>query len=145
MKNDVKIKNELIYRFKIDMRNLMNFDPSTWNSKKMLFNGLLLRKHKIIELKKYRRLMFHDIEELMQKLKRNWLSRFKTDMRNLTNFDSSTQKSKKLEHFNRLLLNKLYNIWAEETQKSCVCLHWRLIQTLKENWLVLSKMRRETW
>ena len=34
----------------------------------------------------------------------------KTDMRNLTNFDLSTQKSKKKKHFNGILLNKEYNI-----------------------------------
>ena len=29
MKNDVKIEKELTCQFKIDLRNLMNFDPST--------------------------------------------------------------------------------------------------------------------
>ena len=29
MKNDAKFEEELICHFKIDMRNLMNFDPST--------------------------------------------------------------------------------------------------------------------
>ena len=29
MKNDTKIEEELTCRFKIDMRNWMNFDPST--------------------------------------------------------------------------------------------------------------------
>ena len=32
MKNDAKIEEELNCRFKIDMRNLTNFDPSTRNS-----------------------------------------------------------------------------------------------------------------
>ena len=29
MKNDVKFGDELTYQFKIDIRNLTNFDPST--------------------------------------------------------------------------------------------------------------------
>ena len=29
MKNDTKIEEELTYRFKIDIRNFINFDPST--------------------------------------------------------------------------------------------------------------------
>ena len=29
MKNDAKIEEELTCQFKIDMRNLINFDPST--------------------------------------------------------------------------------------------------------------------
>ena len=32
MKNDTKIEEELTCHFKIDMRNLMNFDPSTQKS-----------------------------------------------------------------------------------------------------------------
>ena len=34
MKNDAKFKEELNCPFKIDMRNLMNFDQSTWKSQK---------------------------------------------------------------------------------------------------------------
>ena len=38
MKNDIKIKEELTCRFKIDMRNFTNFDPSTRKSKKFVFD-----------------------------------------------------------------------------------------------------------
>ena len=34
MTNDVKFEEELTCQFKIDMRNLMNFDPSTRKSQK---------------------------------------------------------------------------------------------------------------
>ena len=34
MKNDRKIEEELTCRFKIDMRNLTNFDPNTQKSPK---------------------------------------------------------------------------------------------------------------
>ena len=34
MKKDAKFEEELTCRFKIDMRNLMNFDPSTQKSQK---------------------------------------------------------------------------------------------------------------
>ena len=45
MKNDAKFEEELTCQFKIDVRNLTNFDPSTRKSKKIvLFNGLLLTK-----------------------------------------------------------------------------------------------------
>ena len=37
MKNDTKIEEEVTYRFKIDMRNFRNFDPSTRKSKKLVF------------------------------------------------------------------------------------------------------------
>ena len=35
MKNDTKIEEELTCRFKIDMKNLTNFDSSTQKSKKI--------------------------------------------------------------------------------------------------------------
>ena len=37
MKNDAKFEEELTCQFKIDMRNLINFDPSTWKSQKISF------------------------------------------------------------------------------------------------------------
>ena len=37
MKNDTKIEEELTFRFKTDMRNFTDFDPSTRKSKKIVF------------------------------------------------------------------------------------------------------------
>ena len=37
MNNNTKIEEELTYRFKIDMRNVTNFDPSIRKSKKIVF------------------------------------------------------------------------------------------------------------
>ena len=37
MKNDTKIEEELTFRFKIDMKNLTNFHPSTRKSKNFVF------------------------------------------------------------------------------------------------------------
>ena len=66
------------------------------------------------------------------------------DLRNLTNFDLSTQKSQKL-HFNGLPLTKLYNVWAKKVQMIYVWWYWILMQILMENWLLHSKMTREIW
>ena len=41
MKNDTKIEEELTCRFKIDMRNFRNVDPSTQKSKKIVLIGSL--------------------------------------------------------------------------------------------------------
>ena len=43
MKNDTQLEQGLTCQFKIDMRNLTNFDPSTQKSKNLHFNGLLLK------------------------------------------------------------------------------------------------------
>ena len=37
MKNDTKIEEKLTCRFKIDMSNFTNLDPSTQKSKKIVF------------------------------------------------------------------------------------------------------------
>ena len=44
VKNDAKFKEDLTWQFKIDMRNLTNFDPSTQKSQNLHLNGLLLFK-----------------------------------------------------------------------------------------------------
>ena len=44
MKNDAKCEEELTCRFKIDVRNLLNFDQSTQSLKNLHFSGLLLSK-----------------------------------------------------------------------------------------------------
>ena len=44
MKNDAKFEEVLTCHFKIDMRNLTNFDLSAQKSKNLCFNGLLVTK-----------------------------------------------------------------------------------------------------
>ena len=44
LKNDEKSEEELTCRFKIDVRNLINFDLRTQSLKHLHFNGLLLTK-----------------------------------------------------------------------------------------------------
>ena len=44
MKNEAKFDEELTCQFKIDVRNLTNFNPSNQKSQKLHFNGLLLNK-----------------------------------------------------------------------------------------------------
>ena len=64
MKNDTKIEEELICRFKIDMRNFTNFDQSTQKSKKFILIGSLWPKYTLLELQKYRGVIFYDTEEI---------------------------------------------------------------------------------
>ena len=49
-----------------------------------------------------------------EKLEEELTCRFKIDIRNLTDFDSSTQKSQKCALYNGLLLTKVYNVWAKK-------------------------------
>ena len=65
---------------------------------------------------------------------------FKND-KNLVNFDLALKSLKNL-HFDWSLSCKVYNIWPKKVRRSYLSLHWRVMQNLKENWLVLPKM---TW
>ena len=65
MKNDTKIEEKLTCRFKIEIRNFTNFDPSTRKSKKnFVLIGSLWPKYISFELQNYRGVIFHDTEEL---------------------------------------------------------------------------------
>ena len=81
---------------------------------------------------------------MMQKLKKTWLVNSKLTWRIWWFFTRALENLKHL-HFNGLLLTKVYNVWAKKVQKSYVWWHWRLMQNLKENWLVLPKMTWGIW
>ena len=44
MKNNIKLEEKLTCQFKIDMKNLTNFDVRTQNLKNLHFNGLVFTK-----------------------------------------------------------------------------------------------------
>ena len=78
---------------------------------------------------------------MMQDFKRNWIVISKLTLQFDEFWPKHQEVSKKL-HFNGLLLTKVDNACTKKVQKSYVWWHWRLMQNLNENWLVLSKM---TW
>ena len=91
VKNDVKFGEELTRQFKIDMRNLTNFDPL----KNLHFNGLLLNKVYNVSAKKSIGelcLMAMNIDATFDKKVTSFL---KTYMRNLAIFHQSMLKSLK--------------------------------------------------
>ena len=77
------------------------------------------------------------------KFKEELTCHFKIDMRNLTILSRAFENLKNLL-FNWLLWPK-YMCQLKKVQRSYVWWHWRLMQTLKENWLVLSKMTWGIW
>ena len=72
MKNDEKSKEELNCHFKIDIRNLTNFDSRTQKSQILHLNGLLLTEVYNILAKKDRGITFYETS-VMQNWKKNWL------------------------------------------------------------------------
>ena len=66
------------------------------------------------------------------------------DIRNLVNFHASSWKSENL-HFDWIHLSKACKYLDEKVQKSYVSWHWRVMQSLKKNWLLVPKMTWGIW
>ena len=62
LKSDAKFKEKLTCRFtfKFDMRNLVNFHPSTQKSENFTLMSYFCPKYMRFELKKYSGVIFHD-------------------------------------------------------------------------------------
>ena len=124
-----KFAEESTCRFKIDMMNFTNFDPSTEKSKIFVLSGSLF------ELQKYWGVIFYDTEELCT----FWR---KTDLW----FEKRLDKFGKFspEH---LKVSKLGLWWdpfvqSRKGMRSYVSWQWRIMQNLKRNSLAISKL---TW
>ena len=92
-KKDVKSEQELTCQIKIDMRKLWLEHSKV--SKVCILMGLVLTKVYNFWPKKVQRSYLSWHWRVMQNLKRNWHAAFKINIRNLVNFDSSTQNSHK--------------------------------------------------
>ena len=81
---------------------------------------------------------------MMKNLKRNWfvISKFTWGIWQIL---TQVLLSLKNFHFNELLLSKVYIVWAKKVQWSYLLWHWRMMQNLKKNWLVVWKMTWGIW
>ena len=68
---------------------------------------------------------------------------FKTD-KNLMNFDLSPWNTQNF-CFDWFLLCKTCNVWPKKVKRSYLSWHWRVMQNLKSNWFVVSKLTRIIW
>ena len=106
------------------------------------FNGLLLIKAYIFWAKKVQRTYLSWNWIRMQNLERNRLFVSKLAYWQILTW---TLESLKNLHFNGLLLNKVCFVWAKKVQRSYLAWNWRVIQTLKRNRLVVSKLAWGIW
>ena len=63
MRSDTNFEEKLTVGFKNDMKNLLSFHPTTQNSKNFTLMGHFRSKYIRFELKKHRRVIFHDTEQ----------------------------------------------------------------------------------
>ena len=95
------------------------------------FNGLLLSKVYIVQAKKVQRSYLSWNWRGLQNLERNWLVVSKLTYA-IWQVLTWALKSLKNFHFNRLLLSKLYIVWAKNVQRSYFSWNWRGMQNFKE-------------
>ena len=76
---------------------------------------------------------------MMQNWRGNWLAVSKLTWAISQDLTQSLRNLKILG-FNGLFSIKVYNVSAKKVQRMYIWRHWRLMQNLKENWFVLSKM-----
>ena len=79
---------------------------------------------------------------MMQKLKRNWIVVLKLTWGTSQILTRALESLKNL-CFNWLLVTKVYIVWTTKVQRSYLSRHWRDIQILKKNWLVVWKKNWE--
>ena len=93
------------------------------------------------DLKKYRGVIFHGTEEL-RKIWRGIVLSFQSWHEE---FDEFSPGHSKVSKTCPLMGSFWTSVWVKKIQRSYVWWHWRLIQNLKENWLVFSRMTWGTW
>ena len=120
------------------------FDCSRKISRNLYFDMLLLLKvYKILAKKIYTEELCLMTLKIDTKFEEKLICCFKNG-RNLVNFDPSTWSLKNVD-FYWFLLCKAFNVWAKKVQRSYLSWHWRLMQSLMKNWLVVWKMTWGIW
>ena len=115
-KGDAKFKGKMNCDLKNDLKNLINFHASSQTSGNLHYDGFFCPKHLKIQIKKYKIVISHIIEECAKFEKKITLGS-KNDMRNLVNFNVSSGKSESL-HFDVLLFSIAYKVSAKKVQKN---------------------------
>ena len=137
-KSDAKFEEKLTCCLGNDMRNLANFHKSTWKCQNWNFDGILLPKGENVWPENLQRTYVSWQWKMIQKLKRNWLVVLKLTWGTLQILTRALISLKNL-CFNWLLVAKVYIVWTTKVESSYLSWHWRDMQILKKNWLVVWK------
>ena len=124
---------------KNDMRNLANIDPTLQRLKICSLLGSFWPKYIFFELKKYRGVTGHYIEDRWKLWRKNdlWFHKWHEEFGEL-------HRSLKFALW-ETFLSEVYNVWDKKLQRSYVSWNWRGMQYLNNNWLVVWKMTQGIW
>ena len=122
----------------------MNFDLSNRDSQTFYVDWLLLYKVYNVWPKKVPSgyLSWHG--RVMTNFKKNWLMVWKMTWKIWQIFTRALEKLQNWD-FDRILSFKVENVWVKNLQRSYVSWQWRIMQHLKRNGLVASKLTWEIW
>ena len=121
--------------------------------------GSFCPKHTKFEMKKYKRVMSHDTKKCYKKMfepKKDrrvmfhntgewcklwggtdwWFEKWHEELSELWPNIWTSQNF----HFNGFFLTKVCNVWAKKLQRSYLSRRWKVMQYLKESWLMVWKM-----
>ena len=114
------------------------FSPEhLWKSKNWNFDGILLSKVENIWAQNLQGKFLSWQWRMIQNLKRNWLVCSKLTQ-GIWQILTRALNPKNL-HFNRLLLTKVYNVWAKKSIEELCLIALKLMQNLKETGLCFLK------
>ena len=108
LEGDAKFEEKLICQFKIDARNLTNFDSSTQNTQKVTLKWVAFDKSICLSLESTEELYLMALT-IDATFDGKLTCASKNDMINLANFHQSTQKSELLD-FDEILLSKVEDV-----------------------------------
>ena len=140
LKRDTKFGEELTCHFKIDIKNLTNFDLSTQKSQKFsLWWAPFEQSIYCLSWKTTEKLSFMKLKR-NTKLGEESACQFKTDIRNLANFDLTTRRSQKKitligsfwAKYILFELKKYRGVISHETEEGYKI--WRGIDLSFQNW-----------
>ena len=98
----------------------------------------------MFQLKKSKEELYFMTLECDAKFEEKLTCGLQDDTRNLAKFHQSTWKSPNW-NLGGILLSKVENVWAYILQGNYVSWQWRMMRTLKKNWLVSSKWTWGIW
>ena len=139
MKSDSKYKEKLNCDFKSDMRNLMNFHPTTQKSENFFLIGSFCPKYTRFEGQKYRRVISHDTEQWCETWinhdlvvsKMTWGIGW-TFVRGLKNMKNCTLMASFCPKHIMLRLENYIGIMYHDTEQWCK--NWRKTDSWLEKW-----------
>ena len=99
--------------------------------------GSFCKNHTKFQLKMYRRLITHDIEEWCKaKKKKKMTCGFKL---------SPNHPRVQQFYFDGLFLSKVYEVWAKKIQRSYLSWHWTVMQNWNKPWPCSFKNGMRNW